>query len=91
MAGRGQGRYSPEYKERIVDRVRAGRTVWGRWHASSSRLSRRFRTGSSQRPGQGLAKRRADDGSAPGEEGAEAGSQAAAEGAGPPKKPRPSS
>ena len=45
MVGRRQGQFPSEHKERIVDVVRAGRSS-GLLRASSSRLNRRFGTGS---------------------------------------------
>ena len=69
MAGRRRGRYPPEYKERIVELVRAGR--------SPGSVAREFEP--SAQTIRNWVKQQGD-------EGAEAGEQAAQDGAGHPKK-----
>ena len=86
MAGRGRGRYPPEYKEQIVELVRSGR--------SPGSLAREFEP--SEQTIRNWVKRadldegRRSDGltteGAPRAAASEAGSQAAADGAGHPKK-----
>ena len=79
MAGRGRGRYPPEYKEQIVELVRAGRSPGSlarEFEPSEQTIRNWVKQGG---PGRGPPQRRADDRSAPRAAASEAGSQAAAD------------
>ena len=85
MAGRRRGRYSPEYRERMVELVRAGRSPGSlarEFEPSEQTIRNWVRQADLD---EGSPERRTDDRGARGDAAPEGGRQAAADGAGHPK------